>query len=429
VTEESSAPVVVVGAGVIGLCAAFYLCRAGRDVVVVDRAAIGGGSSWGNAGWVCLSHSAPVPAPGVIRHALASIGRPGSPLYIRPQPSLEFSRWMWHFVQSCSPARFEQSYRQLAALVAPAFDRFDELRSAGVETTLSRPGLVHAFLSEDVALRTMATQRRWQSIGYAVPDHPLTGPSVREVDPSLNAEVSAAYVIEGEGVVDPGAFTAAVSSYLAGRGARVLADTPVSEFRTSRGRVSSVQLGGEWLDCSAVVVAAGTWTSDILARLGVHLPLQAGKGYSFSVELPDPPRRPLYLGDKHIVASPIAGRTRLAGTMEFSGNNRHLEWRRIVSIAEASKPYLGEWFERPDDLVGRISEPWVGGRPMLPDGLPLVDRLPNLSNAYVSTGHGMLGVTLAPESGRALSEFLATGARPAGLRPFAIDRLPGVRAA
>jgi glycine/D-amino acid oxidase-like deaminating enzyme len=90
---------------------------------------------------------------------------------------------------------------------------------------------------------------------------------------------------------------------------------------------------------------------------------------------------------------------------------------------------LGEWFERPDDLVGRISEPWVGGRPMLPDGLPLVDRLPNLSNAYVSTGHGMLGVTLAPESGRALSEFLATGARPAGLRPFAIDRLPGVRAA
>ena len=428
-SEESSAPVVVVGAGVIGLCAAFYLCRAGRDVVVVDRAAIGGGSSWGNAGWVCLSHSAPVPAPGVIRHALASIGRPDSPLYLRPELSIDFTRWIWHFVQSCSTTRFAQSYEALAALVTPAFDRFEELRSAGIETTLSRPGLVHAFLSEDEAMRTMATQRRWQSIGYAVPDRPLTGPAARQLDRSLTAQVSAAYLVEGEGVVNPGALTAGLAAYLTGRGARVLTDTSVSRFRTSDGRVSAVELGSEWLDCSAVVVAAGTWTSDVLARLGVRLPLQAGKGYSFSVELPDPPQRPMYLGDKHIVASPIGGRTRLAGTMELSGNNRHLEWRRIVSIAEASKSYLGSWFERPDDLVGRISDPWVGGRPMLPDGLPLVDQLPHLNNAFVSTGHGMLGMTLAPESGRALAQYLVTGARPAELRPFAIDRLPGVRAA
>lgn len=428
-SEEPSAPVVVVGAGVIGLCAAFYLCQAGRDVVVVDRAAIGGGSSWGNAGWVCLSHSAPVPGPGVIRDALASIGRPDSPLYLRPELSVEFTRWIWHFVQSCTTTRFARSYQALAALAAPAFERFDELRSAGVETTLSRPGLVHAFLSGDEARRTMVTQRRWQSVGYALPAQPLTGPAVRQLEPSLTAQVAAAYLVEGEGVVNPGALTAGLAAYLTGRGARVLTETSVAQFRTTDGRVSAVDLGGEWLECSAVVVAAGTWTSDILARLGVRLPLQAGKGYSFSVELPTPPQRPMYLGDKHIVASPIGGRTRLAGTMEFSGNNRHLEWRRIVSIAEASKAYLGSWFDRPDDLVGRISDPWVGGRPMLPDGLPLVDRLPHLDNAFVSTGHGMLGMTLAPESGRTMARFLVTGARPAELRPFAIDRLPGVRAA
>lgn len=426
--EEPSAPVVVVGAGVIGLCAAFYLCQAGMDVVVVDRAAIGAGSSWGNAGWVCLSHSAPVPAPGVIRNALASIGRPDAPLYLRPQLSLDFTRWIWRFIQSCTPSRFARSYQALAALVTPAFDRFDDLRSAGVETTLSRPGLVHAFLSGDEAARTMATQRRWQSTGYAIPAQPLTGADVRQLEPSLTDRVSAAYLVEGEGVVNPGALTAGLASYLAGRGARIVTGTSVARFRTTHGRVAAVELDGEWLDCSAVVVAAGTWTSEVLARLGVRLPLQAGKGYSFSVELPAPPQRPMYLGDKHIVASPIAGRTRLAGTMEFSGNNRHLEWRRIVSIAEASKPYLGDWFERPDDLVGRISDPWVGGRPMLPDGLPLVDQLPHLTNAFVSTGHGMLGMTLAPESGRALAQFLVTGARPAELGPFAIDRLPGVRA-
>jgi D-amino-acid dehydrogenase len=213
------------------------------------------------------------------------------------------------------------------------------------------------------------------------------------------------------------------------QGVRVVEHSPVNGFNVRDGRVETVQLLDSELACSQVVITAGTWSAEILGKLGLTLPLQAGKGYSFSIQLPEAPRRPMYFGDKHIVSSPIGGQTRFAGTMEFSGNNRHLEWRRIVSIAEASKPYLGEWFDRPDDLIGRISEPWVGGRPMLPDGLPVLDRVPALSNAFLSTGHGMLGITLAPASGKSLASYVVTGNRPSELTAFGFERIPGVRVA
>jgi len=109
--------------------------------------------------------------------------------------------------------------------------------------------------------------------------------------------------------------------------------------------------------------------------------------------------------------------------MEFSGNNRRLDWRRVEAIGHASREYLGRWFDTPDDLMGLIDNPWVGGRPMLPDGLPLVDRVPGTMNAYVATGHGMLGVTLAPSTASALRSFMETGERPGVLVPFGFDRL------
>jgi D-amino-acid dehydrogenase len=109
--------------------------------------------------------------------------------------------------------------------------------------------------------------------------------------------------------------------------------------------------------------------------------------------------------------------------MELSGNNNRLDWRRVVALAKASRHYLGDWFTHPDELPGLIRDPWVGGRPLLPDSLPVIDRLPGHTNAFINTGHGMLGVTLGPASGRAITDYLLTGGRPDPLTPFRFDRL------
>lgn len=194
-------------------------------------------------------------------------------------------------------------------------------------------------------------------------------------------------------------------------------------FRTQSGRVSALRTDQGEIPCSAVVIAAGMRAPRLLHALGHRLPLQAGKGYSFSVDLDPAPRHTLYFGERRAVASPIGGTTRIGGTMELSGNNNRLDWRRIVAVARASRHYLGRWFDDPDDLVSLIRDPWVGGRPFLPDGLPVIDRLPGHDNAFAATGHGMLGVTLGPATGRRLTEYVLTGLRPEVLEPFRFDRL------
>ncbi|MEW2394950.1 FAD-dependent oxidoreductase [Streptomyces sp. NPDC046862] len=418
-------PVVVVGGGVVGLCTAYYLARSGLTVEVVERRALGSGASRGNAGWVCLSHSTPVPAPGVVRYALRSLGRPDSPLYLRPLPDPAFVRWLWRFWRSSTPAAFRRGYAAIAELNRDTFDLFDGLRDAGVTTTLTRPGMVHAFLSPAEARHHLALQREMADGRYPLPDDVVTGDEARLLDGALSPGVRAAYLVEGEGVVDPEAFAQGLGEALAVAGVKVHENAETTGFRTAGGHVTAVRTGQGDIPCAAVVIAAGMRSAQLLGSLGQSLPLQAGKGYSFSVDLDPAPGHTLYFGERRAVASPIGGTTRIGGTMELSGNNNRLDWRRVVAVALASRHYLGRWFDDPDDLVGLIRDPWVGGRPFLPDGLPVIDRVPGHDNAFAATGHGMLGVTLGPVTGHRLAEYVRTGRRPKPLAPFGFERLGG----
>ena len=421
-------PVVVVGGGVVGLCTAYYLAEAGLEVEMVERRALGSGASRGNAGWVCLSHSTPVPAPGVVRYALRSLGRPDSPLYLRPLPDPAFVRWLWRFWRSSTPAAFRRGYTAIAELNRTTFDLFDGLRAAGVETGLTRPGMVHAFLSPAEARHHLAVQRQMAHGRYPLPDDVVTGDEARLLDPALSERVRAAYLVEGEGVVDPEAFARALGEALTSSGVKIHEDTEATGFRTEGDRVTALRTATGEIPCSAAVIAAGTRSSDLLGSLGHPLPLQAGKGYSFSVDLDPAPRHTLYFGERRAVASPIGPTTRIGGTMELSGNNNRLDWRRVVAVALASRQYLGRWFDDPDDLVSLIRDPWVGGRPFLPDGLPVIDRVPGHDNAFAATGHGMLGVTLGPVTGHHLADYVRTGRRPDVLTPFRFGRGSWARA-
>ncbi|GGN49910.1 D-amino-acid dehydrogenase [Streptomyces albiflavescens] len=415
-------PVVVVGGGVVGLCTAYYLAEAGLPVEVVERRGLGSGASRGNAGWICLSHSTPVPAPGVVRYALRSLGRPDSPLYLRPLPDPAFVRWLWRFWRSSTPAAFRRGYAAIAELNRTTFELFDGLRAAGVETTLTRPGMVHAFLSPAEARHHLTLQREMADGRYPMPDEVVTGDEARLLDDALSPRVRAAYLVEGEGVVDPEAFARGLGEALAAAGVKIHENTEAIGFRTTEGRVTALRTAQGEIPCAAAVIAAGMRSGRLLSSLGQPLPLQAGKGYSFSVALDPAPRHTLYFGERRAVASPIGNTTRIGGTMELSGNNNRLDWRRVVAVALASRHYLGRWFDDPDDLVGLIRDPWVGGRPFLPDGLPVIDRVPGYDNTFAATGHGMLGVTLGPVTGHKLTEYVRTGRRPEALAPFRFDR-------
>jgi len=413
----------VIGGGVIGLCLAYYLAEGGANVDLVERHTVGSAASWGNAGWVCESHSAPIPAPGVVGYALRSIGKPDSPLYLRPFGDPRFPMWLWRFWRNTSQRQFDHGYRAVADLNRMTFGLFDRLAEVGVDTSVRSVGMVHAFLHPNQAVAARSSQAKMAGGRYEMGDDVIVGDAAAGLDPALSDAVRAAYLIPGERVVDPGRLTAGLAKAAIERGVRIHERTTVRGIRTMSGRVVAVDTDSGSLDCSAVTVATGSWSSELLQHIGLRIPLQSGKGYSFTVDLDEPPTHALYLGDSKIAVSPVGNTTRVAGTMEFSGNNRRMDWRRIVAIARASTAYLGPWFQDDDDLVTRIRDPWVGARPLLPDGLPVIDRLPHLANAFIATGHGMLGVTLGPATGSTLAEFIATGERPTVLKPFSYERL------
>lgn len=421
----SDAPVVIIGGGAIGLCAAFYLRQAGASVVVLEAGGLGAGASRANAGWVCLSHSAPVPSPGAAWYALRSLGQPDAPLHVTLRPSFAFLSWLVRFCQSCNRSTFERGYAAVAQFSRRTFDLFAQLESAGVKTALRRLGIVHAFLSVHEAEQHRILQARMVSAGYTVPDHVERGSAIRTLEPALSEKVKAAYLIEGEGVLDPMEFITSLASTLRGKGVCIMEHAPVTRLYRDGARIRSVRAAHKDIECSSVLIAAGVWSAELCRQLGIRLPLQSGKGYSFSIDLEPAPKRALYFAERRIAVSPIRDTTRLAGTMELSGNNGHLDWRRIVAIARGSRPYLGDWYADTHELPKLVHDAWVGGRPMLPDGIPVLDQLPTANNAYVATGHAMLGITLAPATGHAMAELILQGKRLPELEPFGLERLRG----
>ncbi len=177
-----------------------------------------------------------------------------------------------------------------------------------------------------------------------------------------------------------------------------------------------VTTGGE-VPGDRFLIAGGAWSASLARMAGFHLPVQCGKGYSVTVTEPAVRlRRPLYLGEAKLGATPFRNALRIAGTMELTGINEALDPRRIDAIRASADQFLVGWRQ------GKSEEEWAGMRPVTPDGLPAIGRAPGYDNLYVATGHAVLGVTLAPATGVAMAELIHSGKTDVDLRPFDPNR-------
>jgi D-amino-acid dehydrogenase len=408
-----AARVVVVGAGAIGLSCAYFLQRAGCEVTVLDAGPVGDGASWGNAGWVSPSLSAPIPGPAALRTALRSVGKPDSPLWLRPHADPAFALWGLGFLRNCTRASNERGLAATALLSKDAFSFYGTMQAGGLAIDLQRRGLMFIARSAAELDAELAELRRAERYGLADGITRLTGDQCRDRQPVIGPDVAGGVFVESDGHLDPRQLTAALAALIASRGGTVRAGTPVRGFSVRGGRVAAVLAGsGEQLAADSVVVAAGALSVPVTRLLGARLPMTAGKGYSVSVACPELPAAPMYLVETKVGATPLAGRLRLAGTIEFSGLNSRLDRRRITSLIRAARGYFPglDWAD--------VTEEWTGMRPLCPDGLPVVDRVPGTANAFVATGHSTLGITLAAVTGAHLAQLVSTGTAPPGLRPF-----------
>jgi D-amino-acid dehydrogenase len=407
---------VVVGAGVVGLACAYELRRGGADVLVLERGAVGGGVSRGNTGWVCPSFTYPLPAPGMVREGLRQLVTGGEAFVLRPTLDPSFVRWLWSFRRNCSRSRFDAGVRALLALNARTLDLFDAYRDAGVSFEMHSAGMVVAARTREGLDLYRAIFRRLRELGYdggSIDE--LDGRDLAELEPALDAQrVVAGLHARIDRFVRPEQLTAGLAESLRADGVEIRENCELRALARANGALSVETTSGRET-ARRVVVSAGLPTAGLLRSLGVRVPLAGARGYSVTLAgRGTPPRHALYLAEAKLGLSPFDAGVRIAGVFELGARDAVAPADAAPRLLAAARPYLAGWSPDADAPV----EAWAGLRPATPDGLPLIGRLPGLEGAYLATGHGMLGVTLAPATAALLAPLVLEGRAAPELAPF-----------
>jgi D-amino-acid dehydrogenase len=407
--------VAVIGGGIVGLCCAYELDRAGAEAIVLERGAAGSGASRGNTGWVCPSFSYPLPGPGIIREGLRGMLRGGGPLAIRPTLDPTFVRWLLGFRRSAARDRWEKGVTALIALNRRTLELFDAYAAAGIEFEMHRSGLLLVATTEAGLASYAALFDELRRLGFEGESRALNSAEAKEREPALAAEnlVGGVHAVVDR-YVRPESLLEGLAGCLRGRRVELREGVEVTGLEAVNGGIR-IRTAYDALDADRAVIAAGASSPPLLRRVGVSLPLVGARGYSFTFAGDGlRPQHALYLAEAKVGISAYEDSVRVAGVFELGHSSDRLNRRRLRAMLATVEPYFEDW--RPAEETALLE--WAGLRPMTADGLPLIGRAPTLENVYVATGHGMLGVTLAPATAALLAPLVLEGRSAPELAPF-----------
>jgi D-amino-acid dehydrogenase len=416
----SDCDVAVVGAGVVGLACAHAISRRGIGVAVFEGATVGAGASHGNTGWVVPSLSMPLASPGMLATGLRAAVDPRGALVIRPALDTSWLRWLWQFRRSCGRERFRRGVLALVELNRRTLAEFDAYEAEGIEFESHAGGMLIVARHEHGLSWFSGLFDELVSAGFEGRLDALDGPAARELEPALSDAVACGFHTSVDRHVQPASLTAGLAAHVRGKGVAVNEGAAVTALARDGDRWRLTLAGQGDITAERVVVAAGAATTALLAPLGVRLPLVGAKGYS--VDLlgeGEAPRIALYLSEPKLGVSPFSDGVRIAGVFELPAANTDVGARRIDQLLADTVGYLRSW--RPAAAEVRPSG-WAGLRPATPDGLPMLGPLDGLPGLLLATGHGMLGVTLAPASGEVIADMLESGGVAPELEPFRPQR-------
>jgi D-amino-acid dehydrogenase len=412
------ARIIVAGGGVAGLFAAWFLRREGHEVVVADKGDLSHNCSTGNAGMIVPSHVIPLASPGVVAKGLRWMFSSKSPFFIQASLDRELLRWGWLFFRSANARHVQNSLTPLAniGLYSRALYQ-DFMQAHPTENFLWKEnGLLMLFSTPQGEREECGAAGMVQSAGIEA--RILSLDEVRALEPGVGDKVRGGVLYPGDALLSPSRLTNFLHRQLQESGVRFILNEEVKALVREKNRVVALRTGQRELPCDHLVIAAGAWSASLARQLGIFIPMRAGKGYSFMVPNRMHLQQPAILSEKKVTVSPFGEQIRFGGTMEITGLNHRVSPRRLQGIAES----VGLYYRDYQILPPSPETVWSGLRPVSPDGLPYLGPSKRFENVYFSTGHSMMGVSLAPASGRIIADLVSGKEPPFPLEAFSADR-------
>lgn len=410
-----STHVTILGAGVIGLSTALYCARRGMQVTIIDqKTAQRDGCSFGNAGMIVPSHFIPLAAPGMVQLGLKWMWNPESPFYIKPRLDLDLLSWGLHFWKAATAQRVAAAapiLRDLSLLSRQCFENI------GLDFGLVKKGLL--MLCKQQQTLEEEAHMASQANALGIPAQVLDAKATAALDPNVTIDVCGSVYFPKDCHLSPTRFISALETELTRLGVQFLWETEVKSFKVEDRTLRAINTTRGQIEGHEVVLCGGVWSADLAKSLNLKLPMQAGKGYSLT--LPQPAQLPKLCSictEARLAVTPMDGTLRVGGTMEMAGINESITQRRVRGITRAFPQYFPAFKESDFAEV----KPWSGLRPVSPDGMPYIGRTRRWKNLTLATGHAMMGLSLAPATGKIVSDLLAGENPPVSLDLMSPDR-------
>ena len=393
--------ILIVGAGIVGIACAHYLRNAGYDVTVVDQGPIANACSHGNLGYICPSHVLPLTEPGAIAIAVRSLFNPDAPFRVRPRLSPAFWNWMWQFARRCNHRQMLEAAFHLKAILDSSIQEYRQIVPGlppGCEWQES--GLLHVLETES-GMKKFADTDKLLTEEFGLEAERIDGDALTEFDNAFKPGLAGAFYYNGDAFVRPDRLNDIWSQTLKQQGVTFVENCRLKAIEKRKDRITLLQTSLGPMSADRFVFAAGSWSGTLASDLGCRIPVEPGKGYSVTMQRPNNcPKYPMLFPEHNVGVTPFKEGYRLGSMMEFVGFDTSISERRIDQLRESAKPYLVEPFTKVRQDV------WFGLRPMTWDSLPIIGSVPKTSNAYLATGHNMLGLSLAAGTGRLLAEIV-----------------------
>ncbi len=413
--------VIVLGAGIIGVSTAYYLARAGHDVVVIDRQPEPGlETSFANGGQVSASHAQPWSNPATLAKLPGWLLRGDAPLWFRARLDPAMWGFFMRFLANCTPGRAHANGNKALRLALYSRDTLRELRAeTGIGFSAEDRGILHIYRSSRDLERAARVAERFRALGLET--QTINAQACAQIEPALGPvrdQLAGAIYSPADLSGDAHAFTSELAKYAADAGVEFRMDTKIVRIAQMGGRVTGVLTQRGMVTGNAYVCAMGSYSTPLLSDIGIKLPIYPAKGYSATVPLNEPhlaPRTSITDDDHKIVLSRIGDTLRIAGTAEFDGYNTQINEPRARTVLNAGLELF------PGVMEPAQAEFWAGLRPLTPDGVPVIGAT-RLNNLYINSGHGTLGWTMGCGSGRVMADLVSGRDPGIDLNGFRPDR-------